>query len=1256
MTKRSRKRLRNREEYDDAETEAELDEEELEEEEVTTLPKSKKKKRKRFPYFTFTVLGLVAAAVLLAPTIVSLTALGPNMVASAAKDQIRGTLNVQGVSLGWLSPLKLHGVTLKDQAGQPVATVKSITINKSILGLLGDMTRLDTITVEDPQLQLVVRADGSNLEDVLAPLMQKPATGGALPEFNLQVVNASLDMVDAARQKSWQFTPLSVQVASPRKESQQWLVHVEGKMQNAALLAHIQHNTSTEPPVAIPTTIELRTAEFPLESLRPILSRFAGDMQLQGLLSGKVDCALDGQGQPQQMLFENVEATAVHVAAPRYLGNDPLQVQHCKANGMAQFAQGVWQLKDLQVESDVAALAGNGDVRVSDFTSGNALPQTDCNVRGVVDIAKLVHMFPNQLKVREGVEIIAGRANVILVSHAAGAGRRFEASLTMENLQAKNRGQLVSLKEPVAMGAVVTQSAQGWKIEKLDAKSSFLTADVTGTPENGKLEVRGDLQRLKEELAQFFDLTGVKLAGSLEGDMQWQTAGAAINTRADIRFARLSVEMPNMLPWHEDALTISLQGEGIQPAAGSYAVATGTVNVESEQDKLHATLREPVRAISAQSPLPLSVKLTGNLATWLPRLQAFVPLAGWQVSGPIELTADANVSSARIEAPKCQIKIQQLHAAGNGMHIREPMVQGETRFVWDAATSNASLAQTMIQSTSLAIAADQMEFQTGDQAKIVGSTAVRGDLGKVLAWWNDPNLPPQMQCFGELEAEVKFTMENNTTRANLAGKIDKLAVAQRATVPMTNRLVREVAATSPWQTVWTEPQVIFGGEAAYNAANDTVTLSQMQTKAGTSIVSTSGTISQLTSSCLADLKGEVRYDLGSLTPLARPYLGDTFSIAGVTSKPFELHGPLFNTQPKVGPASLLPMGLTGKAGLNWESASWMSLEMGGAELASDIKNSTIFVQPTQIALSQGTVNLSPVVVLNGPQWYVAQEHVKLIDHVVITPQMCNQWIKYMAPLLVGATQAEGQFSVDLENAQIPVNQVSALNAKGTFTVHSVAVGPGPLAQQMIDVANKLKAFVDGKTGLDSLMALAPGGLGLGSLTGTPTEPAAATPEAPAKQWLELPEQNVPVDVVDGRVHHQGLAMQVKDVVIRTSGSVGIADQSLSLVAEIPILDDWIKNKKELAALKGQTIQIPVTGSVTKPQLDTRALMTFGKNFAFQAGRGMIDEQLKGGLEKGTSAVQSEVGKVQNKISEEMQKGKQKLESELRDGLKGIFGS
>jgi len=44
---------------------------------------------------------------------------------------------------------------------------------------------------------------------------------------------------------------------------------------------------------------------------------------------------------------------------------------------------------------------------------------------------------------------------------------------------------------------------------------------------------------------------------------------------------------------------------------------------------------------------------------------------------------------------------------------------------------------------------------------------------------------------------------------------------------------------------------------------------------------------------------------------------------------------------------------------------------------------------------------------------------RLIDHLAITPAMCDDALKYIAPSLAGATRAEGEFSIDLEPWRLP---------------------------------------------------------------------------------------------------------------------------------------------------------------------------------------------------------------------------------------------
>jgi hypothetical protein len=1207
----------------------------------TTLPRGRWPRR--FPTFTVTVMVALVLLVVLAPTIVSLTPLGPQMVASAAKERLDGSLEANSVSVGWISPVTLRGLTVKNNLGDVIATVDSVVVGKSLLGLLTNANDLGTITIDKPQLLVVARPDGSNLEDLIAPLMKQPSSG-ATPTVAVDVREGLVKLVDATTEQSWEFTPLAAHVESPRGAETAWKVAVRTKLGEAGAIADVAHVLGE----ASATRISLEADRFPLEPLQPIVARVLGQVRMAGEITGTIGAELIDGGKQQKLQFENVDARGIALAAPQYLGKDVLRLEQARANGTAQLADGVWQLRNLELQSDVAALSGSGDVRVSDFTSGKTIPQTDCDIRGVIDLARLLKLLPNTLRVREGVELTSGSANVSLVSQAAPNGRRFEASLVTKDVQAINNGRPVALREPVQLTASLLQTPQGWQIENLDAKSSFLTADVVGTPAKGQLTLQGDMNKLAAELDQFVDLGDVRLAGQLTGGMAWeQAAGGALSTNGRVNLTSFELAAPGVLPWQEDNLAVTFQGNGISLTGGNYGIGGGKLEVASANDRLDVTLEQGVRAISASSPLPLDVKLTGNLATWLPRLQAFVPLSGWQMSGPISIAAKANISTSRIDVPSALLRVQQLQAKGMGLHVQESQLEGQTQFSYDLAAGSLTTTNTLVRGTSVALSADKLTVQTGKEAKITGDVAARGDMSKVLAWFTDPQTAANSQFTGEGEAEASFTYESGITKANLKGQIANLSYAARDILPTSgSRLpAQEVSFNAPLKTMWEEPLVTFGGDAAYDSSKDAISLTKMQAQAGTSAVVATGTVSQLASRCQLDLNGEVKYDLATWTPKVQAVLGQSFDMYGSGSKPFEVHGPLFDpaASSRPGEAPLLPLTLTGKAGLGWQGMQWMALEVGASEVAAELKDSTVYVQPTKIPLSQGMLQVSPAIILRGSNWLVAQEQARVIDHVVITPEMCSAWIKYVAPLVADATQAQGKFSVDVEKALIPISHPKSFDTKGKFVVHNVTVGPGPLAMQLIGAAQQVKSFVDGKTGLEGLAGLATGGA------------AADSSGASAKQWLEIPEQDVPVDVVEGRVHHEGLTMHVKDITLRTSGSVGMNDQSLQLTCEIPIRDEWLKDKSYLAGLKGQTIKIPVGGTISRPELDTRGLVTFGRDLAFAAGRGAVEGQLNKGVEKGTGMVQEELQKGQNKIQEEVNKGKQKLEDELRNGLKGLFG-
>ena len=100
-------------------------------------------------------------------------------------------------------------------------------------------------------------------------------------------------------------------------------------------------------------------------------------------------------------------------------------------------------------------------------------------------------------------------------------------------------------------------------------------------------------------------------------------------------------------------------------------------------------------------------------------------------------------------------------------------------------------------------------------------------------------------------------------------------------------------------------------------------------------------------------------------------------------------------------------------------------------------------------------------------------------------------------------------------------------------------------------------------------------------------------------------------MAEGRVAHQGAMFVFSDLVVRTSGSVGL-DESLDLIAEIPIKDEWLASDgKLLGSLKGKSVQIPIRGTLTKPQLDNRVLAGLARDIGTSAVGSLLEEQLKG---------------------------------------------
>ncbi|MFH1920288.1 MAG: hypothetical protein ABIP48_10440, partial [Planctomycetota bacterium] len=146
----------------------------------------------------------------LLPAIVAHTPLLSSLLGSVAAD-LNGTLTARSATLSWFAPAKLSGLDVRDEQGQTVLEIPEVRTERSLWALLRDSSDLGRIRVERPTLSLVLREDGSNVEDVLASYLTPREEKPAAPGLVLEIVDGKLSIgdprapgTDAKRWSTWQ--------------------------------------------------------------------------------------------------------------------------------------------------------------------------------------------------------------------------------------------------------------------------------------------------------------------------------------------------------------------------------------------------------------------------------------------------------------------------------------------------------------------------------------------------------------------------------------------------------------------------------------------------------------------------------------------------------------------------------------------------------------------------------------------------------------------------------------------------------------------------------------------------------------------------------------------------------------------------------------------------------------------------------------------------------------------------------------------
>ncbi|MFO0865301.1 MAG: hypothetical protein U0744_11745 [Gemmataceae bacterium] len=663
----------------------------------------------------------------------------------------------------------------------------------------------------------------------------------------------------------------------------------------------------------------------------------------------------------------------------------------------------------------------------------------------------------------------------------------------------------------------------------MKCESTFLSMAGKANETEAVIQATVDLEKLAAPLSQFVDLGTMQLAGKAQAwvrvaskaDQKFEADGAA--TLEKFRFSWTAGQGIN-----DDRLAIEWKGKGSIAKDGSRVIEEGSAQVKSGADVLDLQLREPWQE-SAKTPTgALYAKLQGELADWRRRALPFAPaLANWQLAGKADGQAWIKANSAGIECQSLVFTAKNFGCVSPMLAIRnEPSFDLQTAAVWRTADSTLELGKSKLSASALEATTSKLVVSAAKKTA-EGSIDVAGDLARLQQWLVP--LASMDPLAGIATGKIEFRTEGDKVAFDLKSQVKNLSYGPPTPPP------------------YREPLVEIAGKGELDLAKDRLQLAAMQLKAQYLAAEAAGEIAQLSATRDLNLLGKISYDLEKIQPLLQSALGAGGKIQGRDSRAFKIAGPLAPKAGKVKDAGVELASLVGEAGVGWTLLSAHGINVGPTDIKAVLRQGWVQAYPIETTISGGKLKLQPNLRIEPiPRELVLGKDTSL-EKAKLTPAMFAGVLGHTLPILANATSAEGELSVAIHGARVPLADVKQSDAAGTLTLHHAKIGPGPLVQE-----------------LAGLIKIPP-------------------------PYSLIRENQISIRVAKGRVYHENLELVFPDNFnLKTEGSVGM-DGSLDLRIDMPIPSKLVGGLRLPDNFAKMRVKVPVTGTVEKPRIDPRAM-------------------------------------------------------------------
>ncbi len=1127
-------------------------------------------------------------------------------------------LDLEQVQAGWFKPISAQGVQLKDGEGNTLVRIGSVETEKGIFGWILNSSNMGTIRIANVEADVVTYAGTSNIEQALKPLLdqQTASTPDAKTKTtsylgSIEVVDTRFNLSTRNSAQSWILNVPVLSVALPTADQVIGPIKLQANL--AASTSPIGSNqAATSAFIAIPgagadrggtLAAEVEQTEGqPAFELRAMMDHIPLDFwhivharmpelpieSLNGSVSAKVAGTIVDANR-WSIDVQQLETSRLFVVAPQLVGSNPAQFEQIAASGRCTLADAKLQLENGILNCDFGSATAVAQIPwpiVTPTLTQPWLPGAVVDARGAVDLARLVHTAESLIPMRQDTKLIAGTAQFIVSQQTTAAGTPLSsASFELAGLKAIASGKQLSWNDPLKLQV---QAGMG-SDQKIQfgglCQAEFCNLQGRGTPEAGAFDGNVNLALLQQRLSEFVDLPIKAMTGQADLKLQWnQTQLGVVVAQGELNTTPLMIASTVGGQLNEPAWKGLFNATARLENNSPTQIDVAQLDLTSEQERLIVDLREPIRLVTSSTVLPpaaFSVQLVGDLAKWQKRGMAFQALpADMVLGGNVSLGVEGRLDMRHAEVLQATWRTQPFELSSSQVQVSESQMAGNFKGRVDTSNISALVVEKLeVLATSFTLGAT--DAASPDGSGRIGRAGFRADLSRLMKNVQSgakpgavlpPNggaVPTQMAASGTVEGTLDWQVNSASASFKLDSTANNVAFENQ---DLAGRLVSKI---------WDEPVIKAGLGGKWDIATSSLTLDTCRMEAPW--INYAGTLDYKTVNAeqIIAINGKAVYDAARVAERIQPWTGGQLQMAGKKTIPIEV---VWKGKADSVGSSLA--GLQAATRLGWDQARLVGINIGPADVPVSVSNGQL-ATAAEIPVSGGVVRWDVASDLTAQDMIIYQKPMIVLENVAITPEMCQSWLKYVTPLLADATSVEGRLSLKLDQASLNPSNTRNQTVVGQLLIHSAEVGPGPLSNQIITLVQQINAIRK----QDFTQAV-----------------------SAQKVWVKMPEQKIDFEMINGQVSHRNLNIRAGDVTISTSGTVDI-DGRMELLASMPIPDDWVEKNQLLAGMRGQSLQFPVRGTLTGPQMDLQLLKQFGRQQVQQAASGLIQQQLTKGLGK-----------------------------------------